>query len=58
MNFPYAKVLEICQTMEHTMEYQRPSHKEKTSILTSINFFLLLVILICANYLYIGFLFK
>jgi hypothetical protein len=40
------------------MEIQHPSRKEKTSILTAFNFFLWLVILFCANYMYIRFLFR
>ena len=41
------------------MEYQhRPRKKDETSILSVVNFLLCLVILFCASYLYIGFLFR
>lgn len=40
------------------MEYESPPNQEKTSFLSSINFFLWLVILFCVNYLYIDFLFR
>ena len=40
------------------MEIQRPSRREKTSLLTAFNFILWLVILFCANYMYIRFLFR
>ena len=40
------------------MENRWSPRKEKFSFLASVNFFLLLVILFCVNYLYIEFLFK
>lgn len=40
------------------MEFQQPHRKEKISVHSLINFFLWLVILFCANYIYIEFLFR
>ena len=40
------------------MVFQQPPHKAKTSLHSSINFFLWLVILFCANFIYVEFLFR
>jgi hypothetical protein len=40
------------------MEYPRSPRKDRTGLLSVINFVLGLIILFCANYLYIDFLFR
>ena len=53
------RYLKLRQALERLMEYpHRPRKKDETSILSVVNFLLWLVILFCANYLYIGFLFR